>query len=129
MIGTSYAIIVHSDSVNIFGNLQIVGGNLVVSKTGGADSGLNVMNDGGNAVFQFFDVDNGQVYKFVLQKDGTLFKFTDATHARTDLVIRTSDGNIGIGTTNPQSKLDVNGDLRIQGNILSNGDICIGNCP
>ena len=82
MIGTSYAIIVHSDSVNIFGNLQIVGGNLVVSKTGGADSGLNVMNDGGNAVFQFFDVDNGQVYKFVLQKDGTLFKFTDATHAQ-----------------------------------------------
>jgi len=128
-IGTSYAVISHNDAVNIFGTLQIVEGNLVVSRTGGADSGLNVKNDGGNAVFQFFDVDDGQVYKFILQKDGTLFKFTDATHARTDLAIKTSNGNIGIGTTNPQSKLDVNGDLKVQGNILSNGDICIGSCP
>jgi len=38
-------------------------------------------------------------------------------------------GNIGIATTNPQELLDVNGNIRLTGNIVSPNDICIGNCP
>ncbi len=52
-----------------------------------------------------------------------------------------NNGNIGIGTTNPAQKLDVNGNIKVEGNITSflpsadtfkitsanNGPICIGN--
>jgi alpha-tubulin suppressor-like RCC1 family protein len=37
-------------------------------------------------------------------------------------------GYVGIGTNNPQAELDVVGDIRLTGNILPNGDICIGQC-
>jgi hypothetical protein len=128
-IGTSYALITHNDNVNINGNLQVIEGNLVVSKTGGGDSGLSVKNSGGSAVFQFNDVDDSQVYRFKLNKLGDSFQFIDASSARTDMTIKLNNGNIGIGTTNPQERLDINGNLRVQGNITTNGDICIGSCP
>lgn len=39
-------------------------------------------------------------------------------------------GNVGIGTTNPDEKLEVVGNLKISGSIVSDGDICIGSgCP
>ena len=38
-------------------------------------------------------------------------------------------GNVGIGVGNPIQKLDVNGNIRLTGNIVSPNDICIGNCP
>lgn len=37
-------------------------------------------------------------------------------------------GNVGIGTTTPTAKLDVNGGIKVAGNITSDGDICIGIC-
>lgn len=39
-----------------------------------------------------------------------------------------SSGKIGIGTANPSAKLDVAGDIKTSGNIISDGDICIGTC-
>lgn len=39
----------------------------------------------------------------------------------------TSIGNVGIGTI-PSQKLDVNGTIRVTGNIVSPNDICIGTC-
>lgn len=39
-------------------------------------------------------------------------------------------GNVGIGTVNPTEKLDVRGNIKLIGNIVSDGDICIGSgCP
>ncbi len=40
------------------------------------------------------------------------------------------NGNVGIGTTTPAAKLDVNGSARIQGdlNVSGNGDICLDYC-
>jgi hypothetical protein len=38
-------------------------------------------------------------------------------------------GNVGIGTDDPRAKLDVAGDIRLSGDLLPNGDLCIGTCP
>ena len=40
-----------------------------------------------------------------------------------------SDGNVGVGTGSPAQKLDVNGNIKLNGDILSDTDICIGTCP
>jgi hypothetical protein len=37
--------------------------------------------------------------------------------------------NVGIGTTTPSQALDVQGNIHLTGNIVSDGDICIGTCP
>jgi len=37
-------------------------------------------------------------------------------------------GNIGIGKTTPAQKLDVAGNIKLSGSIVSDGDICIGKC-
>jgi hypothetical protein len=37
-------------------------------------------------------------------------------------------GFVGIGTTTPTAELDVVGDIKLSGNLISDGDICIGNC-
>lgn len=39
-------------------------------------------------------------------------------------------GNVGISTSNPTERLEVNGNIKLNGNIVSDGDICIGSgCP
>lgn len=38
-------------------------------------------------------------------------------------------GDVGIGTENPLEKLDVRGNIRLTGDIISPNDICIGSCP
>ncbi len=37
-------------------------------------------------------------------------------------------GNVGIGTSSPKAKLDVAGDIKLNGSLVSDGDICIGKC-
>ncbi len=38
-------------------------------------------------------------------------------------------GQVGIGTTTPTQALDVNGNIKLSGSVVSDGDICIGTCP
>lgn len=45
-----------------------------------------------------------------------------------EVVRITHVGNVGIGTTSPTQKLDVTGNIRLTGNIVSPNDICIGTC-
>lgn len=47
---------------------------------------------------------------------------------RADL-IGLSGGNVGIGTESPTEALDVLGNIRLTGDIVSPTDICIGTCP
>lgn len=49
--------------------------------------------------------------------------------AQVDIMYLDDSGNVGFGTSTPSSKLDVAGDIRLTGNIVSPNDICIGNCP
>ena len=45
------------------------------------------------------------------------------------MVFEPNTGNVGIGTQDPQARLHVVGDLKLDGRLVSNGDICIGSCP
>ena len=62
----------------------------------------------------------------------------DGTNQKHDIAYRISgttilylddSGKVGIGTTIPTEKLDVNGNMRYTGNIVSPNQICIGTCP
>jgi len=46
-----------------------------------------------------------------------------------DLMYLKQDGKVGFGTSAPSEKVEIVGNVKINGNILSDGDICIGNCP
>jgi len=50
---------------------------------------------------------------------GASFNIQDDSFS-TYLYANSTTGNIGIGTTNPNTKLDVNGNVNIQGNLLVN---------
>ncbi len=45
------------------------------------------------------------------------------------MVFEPNTGNVGIGVQDPQARLHVAGDIKIDGRLISNGDICIGTCP
>ena len=41
-----------------------------------------------------------------------------------------ANGNVGVGTASPTEKLQVNGNLRLEGDLVTSGEICIGSgCP
>lgn len=53
---------------------------------------------------------------------------TIAVRNNTGPALLVEAGNVGIGTTTPTEKLDVAGNIKLSGNIVSDGDICIGSC-
>jgi hypothetical protein len=64
----------------------------------------------------------------VFDGSGTDFSVAgDLSINTNDLFVRKSDGYTGIGTTNPQSELDVNGSFRTTGNADIEGYSSIGN--
>ncbi len=130
-ISTAYATITQADNVNVLGQLTVVDGNLIVQHTDGGDGGFSTRALGAQNVFQFIETSGGQVYRFVLNDDGSEFAMRDFTHGnRADLVVKTATGNVGIGEPNPQERLDVGGNLHVRdGTITADGDICIGACP
>ena len=43
-------------------------------------------------------------------------------------IYNNNSGNVGIGTTTPTQALDVKGNIKMTGSLVSDGDICIGTC-
>lgn len=105
------------------------------SFTGTAGSILSISGSGGNYYWGIdFRNSNSATYPYPLARIATQF-----TSSGTNLLFGTSnnyasgitntalairyDGNVGVGTSSPTSKLDVNGNLSVTGNINLTGTI------
>lgn len=60
----------------------------------------------------------------VLSEDGVMKDVVDVASTNLDLnnLLFTANGNVGIGTSNPQKKLDVDGDIKVKKICFSNQD-------
>ena len=67
---------------------------------------------------------------FAISKDSNANLVAGNSSGGTSLLRVDSNGNVGIGTSNPQNKLNVNGDGNFTGNVTTQADFCIegGNC-
>jgi hypothetical protein len=122
IIGTAYAVpTIFDDTV------KISEGNLVVERDNNFPS-ITVQTNTQVPVIQLKDIDAPQVYQLQLKANGDRFEIRDQTTPRTSFAIVTDSGFVGINTIAPSEQLDVNGNLKLSGNITSSGDICIGSC-
>ena len=127
--GAGLPVNVNDGDLNVNGGrLQIFDGAFVYERTDGAQSVLQLRNSGSQTAFLFNDLDDAKIYSLIYTSDGQFFTFFDATNSRADMSIDTNTGNIGIGKVGAAERLDVNGNIRLNGNITSVGDICIGTC-
>lgn len=92
----------------------------------GANAILHAKANNGNAVIKMTDVGTASFAFTVFDNTGR-FDITDIFQGQLRLSV-TSNGNVGIGTGTPIEKLDVIGNIRLTGNIVSPNDICIGTC-
>jgi len=123
-------------NINDNGDLNVNGGKLrlndagfIADRSDGIQTAFRLLNSGKQTSFQFEDIDDTHVYVLRFSQGAEAFELIDFTNGRTNISIKTSDGNVGIGKQNPLEQLDVNGNIRLTGNIVSPNNICIGNCP
>jgi len=85
-----------------------------------------------------FEDDGGNIYTIRHPPSGGRIEWVDLSGTpRVDFSIQTSTGNVAINKINGDEKLDVNGNIKLSGDIISDvplnirslGDICIGACP
>ena len=128
-MGNAWAMIVHNENVRVNGQFKVDGGSVTVQRTG-ATSALVVQNDGSANIVKFSDLTTGQEQIFHLRQiaAGDRLDIFDSTNNGVRIAILAPSGNVGIGTVNPAEQVDVNGNIRLTGNIVSPNDICIGNC-
>lgn len=107
--------------------LAVTFGSNVVSSRVGTDSLIKAESNGGSAIFRMNDVGT-KIFDIQVLDGKDRLDFVDRTLGQLRLTIA-SDGNVGIGTALPQEKLDVRGDIRLTGDIVSPNDICMGTCP
>lgn len=70
--------------------------------------------DAGGACFNRFDMTGGAI-SFRSVTHGEAMRITDQNH-------------VGVGTTAPSEKLEVDGNIKLSGSLVSDGDLCIGRC-
>jgi len=114
------------------GDLRILDGNLLVNRDDGQNTFWAIKNNGRASVLNFHLLDDQKQFQLIFIEDSTRYsmRYVDPTNTSVEYFsILTSNGNVGIGDTTPQEKLDVKGNIRLTGNIVSPNDICIGKCP
>jgi hypothetical protein len=110
-----------SSNLSVVGSLGVSGASTFSSITTvniGATAGNTFVVDkvgGANVAFQASGVYSGQID---CTATGDLQLSSASTYR---VVVITSAGNVGIGTTSPASKLDVNGDIATSGDIILSG--------
>ncbi len=107
-----------------------------VGKKGGTQLRISGMynkgvNLGGKKLFiDNYDNDGSTVYPIYLQDENGKVDFwiKNRNYPKRKDTIAYFGGSIGIGVSDPSEKLEVKGNIKLSGNIVSDGDICIGNC-
>lgn len=127
-----YAVENFTGTVTTDGDMLVTnGGKLSIIGNGLASNGINIESPTTQNFIKFKNTATGSIYKF--RQVGDNFQLYNQIEKTKDLVVvggsGVGAGNVGIGTSLPTEKLDVTGNIKLSGNILSNGDICIGNCP
>lgn len=88
---------------------------------------LIIRADSGQPNILFSDV-GSSIYQFGIIDGTGVFTIGDVNAQKARLAIDSS-GNIGLGTVNPEERLDVKGNIHLSdtnSKITANGDICIG---
>ncbi|UCE18186.1 MAG: tail fiber domain-containing protein [Gemmatimonadota bacterium] len=100
---------------NSWGEAAFILGN----PAGGTRTSLYLLVDGTTDVAQFTGSDLG----LKINRDG-IFSIANMENTRTDLLMN-STGDVGIGTSYPSEKLDVEGNIKTSGTITSGNSIVI----
>ena len=89
----------------------------IVNRMGGLWArGYNFRDDAGNALVQYGAYGTGTNLNYA---------YIGTTPSSPWMVVK-PNGNVGIGLTNPQKTLDVNGDTRLRGEMVAYGDVRVG---
>lgn len=131
--------------INTNGDIEIGESNLsdkLIVSTNVANGGITL--DGSNApAFKFSSngmfksylglatingnfINQASVNDTIFRTENTNILFSTDSGASTTLTLKSSNGNIGIGTANPNKKLDVNGSIYATGNICDGSGACLG---
>jgi len=82
----------------------------------------------GSSMLDFLNNGN-QEYQLVANRTSNHLEFWRPGVSTSPMIsMDPGSGNVGIGTSTPAQKLDITGNIRLTGNIVSPNDICIGSC-
>jgi hypothetical protein len=130
-VGNVFALQVFSENVRVEGDFKVTSGAATVDRFN-STSGIVVQNNGTfeNVIkFNHYKPGENQIFQFRQTPDGQRLDVVDITNNRNNISVLASNGFVGIGNALPIQKLDVAGNIRLTGNIVSPNDICIGTCP